>query len=406
MPKQAVRPISTYDNLGATQQLQSHVDCTSTMLKPELELEPKPTESGTSHSIAAVKAALNDAKSKFFGINSCESPVAIKQEPKYQNVPQRDFLQEKSPPVAAVVIVSNPTTVPLKDLPEKTLCNSTVYEEIPLRDLDALQPSQAVYMSTTVPQNIKSMKIAGRHTPTRNSLRHSRMIVVNHHNHDSLHTSYSRHILNLNISRQMLILQLAIGILISSLSLWILWMGPIWSVLINPYLSGLSLLLAGVIGLIILRRHRKEHRSSNNCYKVEACLLPVVALIFCCLALVCATIEFSELSSSVNGTCGPATSWLMRHRHCTCFSPTADDAIPGEKSPAIAVTTDGKQPLSGETDAGEKDGSEKCSRFRTEWKYLLAFSMVLNSLGIITTFLCITLFICSRPSRKQIYTSV
>ncbi|XP_032311946.1 uncharacterized protein LOC116656443 [Drosophila ananassae] len=185
MPKQAVRPISTYDNLGATQQLQSHVDCTSTMLKPELELEPKPTESGTSHSIAAVKAALNDAKSKFFGINSCESPVAIKQEPKYQNVPQRDFLQEKSPPVAAVVIVSNPTTVPLKDLPEKTLCNSTVYEEIPLRDLDALQPSQAVYMSTTVPQNIKSMKIAGRHTPTRNSLRHSRMIVVNHHNHDS-----------------------------------------------------------------------------------------------------------------------------------------------------------------------------------------------------------------------------
>lgn len=40
-------------------------------------------------------------------------------------------------------------------------------------------------MSTTVPQNMKGMKIAGRHTPTRNSLRHSRMIVVNHKNHDS-----------------------------------------------------------------------------------------------------------------------------------------------------------------------------------------------------------------------------
>lgn len=34
-------------------------------------------------------------------------------------------------------------------------------------------------MSTTVPQNIKGSNIAGRHTPTRTSLRHSRMIVVN-----------------------------------------------------------------------------------------------------------------------------------------------------------------------------------------------------------------------------------
>lgn len=32
---------------------------------------------------------------------------------------------------------------------------------------------------TTVPQNIKSNKIMGRHTPTRNSLRHSRMLVIN-----------------------------------------------------------------------------------------------------------------------------------------------------------------------------------------------------------------------------------
>lgn len=34
-------------------------------------------------------------------------------------------------------------------------------------------------MTTTVPQNLKGNNIAGRHKPTRNSLRHSRMIVVN-----------------------------------------------------------------------------------------------------------------------------------------------------------------------------------------------------------------------------------
>ncbi|XP_043067194.2 uncharacterized protein [Drosophila bipectinata] len=405
MPGQPIRPISTYDNLGATQQRQSHLDCTSTMLKPELELVLRPPESGTSNSIAAVKAALNDAKSKFFGINSSESAGAVKPEPKYQNVPQRDFLLEKTPALAAVVIVSTPTTVPLKDLPDKTLFNSTVYEQIPLSDLDLSQPSQAVYMSTTVPQNMKAKKIAGRHTPTRNSLRHSRMIVVNH-NHDSLHAACSRRILNLNISRQMLIMQLAVGFLISGLSLWILRLGPIRSVLINPYLSGLSLLLSSVVGLIILRKHRTEHRPSENCYKVESCLLSILALIFCCLALVCAAIEFSELSSTVNGTCGPATSSLMRQHHCTCFSPAADDAVLVERSPGIAAQSGGMQPTSGATDVREEDGGKRCRGFRTEWKYLLAFSMVLNSLGIITTFLCITLFICSQPRRKKIYTSV
>jgi hypothetical protein len=39
-------------------------------------------------------------------------------------------------------------------------------------------PSQANCLSTTVPQNIAATNIAGRHTPTRNSLRHSRMIVL------------------------------------------------------------------------------------------------------------------------------------------------------------------------------------------------------------------------------------
>lgn len=39
-------------------------------------------------------------------------------------------------------------------------------------------PSQLYCLKTTVPQNIISTNIAGRHTPTRNSLRHSRMIVM------------------------------------------------------------------------------------------------------------------------------------------------------------------------------------------------------------------------------------
>ncbi|KAJ8957085.1 hypothetical protein NQ318_007298, partial [Aromia moschata] len=40
-------------------------------------------------------------------------------------------------------------------------------------------PTQMHCLTTTVPQNIASEVIAGKHTPTRNSLRHSRMIVLN-----------------------------------------------------------------------------------------------------------------------------------------------------------------------------------------------------------------------------------
>lgn len=45
-------------------------------------------------------------------------------------------------------------------------------------------------MATTVPQNIKGQNIMGRHKPTRNSLRHSRMIVTNKSFHGKLIIKY------------------------------------------------------------------------------------------------------------------------------------------------------------------------------------------------------------------------
>lgn len=48
-----------------------------------------------------------------------------------------------------------------------------------LLDDDNGSPSQAHCLVTTVPQNIVAQNIADKHTPTRNSLRHSRMIAMN-----------------------------------------------------------------------------------------------------------------------------------------------------------------------------------------------------------------------------------
>ncbi|XP_034650438.1 uncharacterized protein LOC117889903 isoform X2 [Drosophila subobscura] len=451
MQSQQVRPISTYDNLGAAahvassskphqqqQQQQLHRAGESpkqperattrgvsdqllsngmSQPQPQTELELEPEEelngSGTSHSIAAVKAALNDAKSKFFGINNYDEyesavqptqmpmPVVkahsqqptIKPEPKYQNVPQRPKPQPDELPATIIEPVAMPVSV--SSPVDRSLRYATTYEQIPLSDLDAPQPSQAVYMSTTVPQNIKGMKIAGRHTPTRNSLRHSRMIVVNHKNHDSLQAAYSKHIRNLNISRQLLIMQLAVGLLIVGLAIWILLLEPNASILINPYLSGLSLLLASIAGLILLRRdHRTQgHRAPNSCYKVllaESYVFSALALVFCCLALVCAAIEFAELASAVDGACGPATSSLLSYHNCTCLTSGDEVAADGSSSPNDSSSS----------------SFEECSAFRGEWKYLLAFSMALNALGIVATFLYITLFICCHRNRKHFYTSV
>ncbi|XP_001355074.4 uncharacterized protein [Drosophila pseudoobscura] len=476
MQSQQVRPISTYDNLGASAstvapptkqqqlQLQQHLQragesprqperaatargvsdqLLSNGMPPQPPPQPQPqpeleseeellNSSGTSHSIAAVKAALNDAKSKFFGINNYdeyESAVqptqmpmpsvkahsqqpTIKPEPKYQNVPQRhkphaaDELPAPAPaPTQTIEPVPMPMPMPVvvplaASSPDRSLRYATTYEQIPLSDLDAPQPSQAVYMSTTVPQNMKGMKIAGRHTPTRNSLRHSRMIVVNHKNHDSLQAAYSKHIRNLNISRQLLIMQLAVGLLIVGLAIWILLLAPNASILINPYLSGLSLLLASIAGLILLRRDHRitEHRAPNSCYKVllaESYVFSALALVFCCLALVCAAIEFAELASAVDGACGPATSSLLSYHNCTCLT-SADDG-------ADDAAADGSSPPN---DSNSSSSSEECGAFRGEWKYLLAFSMALNALGIVATFLYITLFICCHRNRKHFYTSV
>jgi len=61
----------------------------------------------------------------------------------------------------------------------------------------------------------------------------------------------------------------------------------------------------------------------HGCYKVllaESYVFTGLALIFCCLALVCAAIEFAELISSADGECGPTSSSLLSYHNCTCLA--------------------------------------------------------------------------------------
>jgi hypothetical protein len=75
--------------------------------------------------------------------------------------------------------VGNLATIPNNNGNNKpAFLSSTFNSGCPRMTMDR-SPSQANCLSTTVPQNIAGTTFVGRHTPTRNSLRHSRMIVQN-----------------------------------------------------------------------------------------------------------------------------------------------------------------------------------------------------------------------------------
>ncbi|KAF2351160.1 hypothetical protein FHG87_018084 [Trinorchestia longiramus] len=55
-------------------------------------------------------------------------------------------------------------------------------------------PSQANNLSTTVPCSLVTKKLGGRHTPTRSSLRHSRMVVLHRTTNGKITTASLMHL--------------------------------------------------------------------------------------------------------------------------------------------------------------------------------------------------------------------
>jgi hypothetical protein len=120
-----------------------------------------------------------------------------------------------------------------------------------------------VYMSTTVPQSIKGINIMGRHKPTRTSLRHSRMIVINK-NFQSQHKN-SLNIKCAILARIFLILQIIIGVALVTMGLYLLVWAPHTRIKDNPYWSGIMLVLSGILGLYLLSYKRTPlHRLKEN----------------------------------------------------------------------------------------------------------------------------------------------
>uniref|UniRef100_A0A182VT37 Uncharacterized protein n=1 Tax=Anopheles minimus TaxID=112268 RepID=A0A182VT37_9DIPT len=118
--------------------------------------------------------------------------------------------------------------------------NSTI-KTITIKLPDTSGPSEAVYMTTTVPQNFtkNANTLIGRHKPTRSSLRHSRMLVVNKTVPVRYPPGNSLNLRHLRLCQTLMILQILIGLVLNVIGLAIMVWSPSTNTKDNPYWSGL-----------------------------------------------------------------------------------------------------------------------------------------------------------------------
>ncbi|KAL9886742.1 uncharacterized protein ACN427_012497 isoform 2-T2 [Glossina fuscipes fuscipes] len=436
----------------------------------------------TGHNIAAVKAALNEAKSKFFGLNgytsqqdhqqyqqhqqqqqqqeeSCEftesqnlldnrieeqqqqqqqqqqhaqhaQQVQNKIQPKYQNIPENSALfrrtdmrgesndnhqenhnnyqhtvnnkQIATTTTTTTAVTANPNKMPV----------ITSYKQIPLNDVavDNAQPSQAVYMATTVPQNIKGTKIAGRHTPTRSSLRHSRMLVISNKNYQESQYPNPLGFRQPQLARWLIILQIICGSLIISLSIWEFFLAPNTAIKDNPYWSGLILILSGIVSLTLLRYLRnKRNKTRENCFiflRTNAYVLAVLSALLCCMALILASAHYNRLTAA--DTKCESINVLLEHGSCICTfhaqSASSTNASERHQNDTISETIHYFNENNNSYKIEYRDLS--CQEVTDEWITILILSIIFNCFALLVTFTYLILVCCCRNTKKVQYSSV
>lgn len=175
-------------------------------------------------------------------------------------------------------------------------------------------PTQEFLLKTTVPQNLAATNLAGRHTPTRNSLRHSRMIVMSRTG--TIPKSYRPPIIRQHrLATVLVAFQSLVGATICCLAAWLLIWTPSLRKRDNPYWSGLPLLASGTVGLLLLCCFRKDHPGTLKGYlisgiKIFSILLSLIATaasfiasVFALIHILMLTAMTCELKIQLNETC-------------------------------------------------------------------------------------------------------
>lgn len=191
-------------------------------------------------------------------------------------------------------------------------------------------PSMANCLSTTVPVNLAASQIAGRHTPTRNSLRHSRMIVLNRSGQRA-QKFLPPLVYHRRLARCLAALQTILGVAITALSLWLLLWAPNLPITDNPYWSGMPLLLSGSFGVCLLCCFKKEYPGMRpglclSLTKAISVILAVLASVACVLACVFSAMHLARLMRQV---CTPAH---VLNATCVCKPQEHENVTASEMS--------------------------------------------------------------------------
>ncbi|KAK5642347.1 hypothetical protein RI129_008514 [Pyrocoelia pectoralis] len=193
--------------------------------------------------------------------------------------------------------------------------DSSEYELQELRFERERSPTQVHLMNTTVPQNIGVRNLSERHEPTRNSLRHSRMIVMTRSG--KVPKNYLPVILiHTKLAKALVGLQILMGIALATLSLWLLLWAPNVRQRDNPYWSAVPLLLSGTFGLVLLSCCKVDYQQMHKRHfiyslKILSVFLSIVAGAACLTICVFAVIHLISLSTM---TCTP-----LNQLNATCL---------------------------------------------------------------------------------------
>ncbi|XP_066990242.1 uncharacterized protein [Macrobrachium rosenbergii] len=140
-------------------------------------------------------------------------------------------------------------------------------------------PSQANNLCTTVPQSLVVQNLGGRHTPTRSSLRHSRMLVMARNGKAIRDRRWSANSLG-RVGVLVVTAQILVGVMGCTLATWFLMWAPSLRFREVPHYAGVPVFLAGVCGAILISCfHRRRQRSVAN-------IIKGVLVAFCCISIV------------------------------------------------------------------------------------------------------------------------
>uniref|UniRef100_A0A182WRB2 Uncharacterized protein n=1 Tax=Anopheles quadriannulatus TaxID=34691 RepID=A0A182WRB2_ANOQN len=463
-PGTGERPLSFYDNLSTSSSLTGR-----TIQFPDIQFR-------FDENIPDRRSVHSTAKSDFFGLSTAPATtntttttttsIALTlDEPRSPpgssgspvTPPLRPFDNGATPPITGSPASSGTSTAPLRSpsvspgsavgdggteppttsTPRCSRPNSTI-KTITIKLPDPVTgaaggPSEAVYMTTTVPQNFakNASTLIGRHKPTRSSLRHSRMLVVNKTVPVRYPPGNSLNLRHLRLCRTLMVLQILIGIVLNVIGLNIMVWSPSTSTKDNPYWSGLILIVCGVLFLVLFqfkrartgtdkgtpaqnvaRLHQPQSPWRENCFhflRVNALIVLLLTIFFTALAFIYAMIHATNLSAD-GLRCEPQFTFNVNSSSCVCTidtRPTARTTVLPMSANATDPSLDEPLPAGGAYhDAGIirlEYRDFNCNEVHSIWYYVMLVSTLLNSAGCLlaTTFLVIYSMECFRRSTDR-----